>query len=239
MIWLAATAWAQATCTPVQGATALADLPAPAIVVLGERKGTPLDLRRAARLVRSLQRETQPVTVALEAIDTAQQPALDDWIAGRLTADALPDALQIAERYGFSHAPYTRLLDTALTGADLVGVGLPYTAAPADTPLLVPPGYSFQLVPTMGGSPVPAALEETFAAAMAWRAAEIANRALGAWNGTGYLVIVADRALVEGGLGVSWQLQRQTETPVRAIVLADADGPCLPGDRVWRDLLGR
>jgi len=239
MIWFAAAAWAQETCTPVQAATALAELPAPAVLVLGERKGAPLDLRRAARLVRSLQRLNQPVTVALEAVDTAQQPALDDWIAGRIDEDALPAALQISERYGFSHAPYVHLLDTAQTGADLVGVGLPYAAAPADAPLLVPPGYSFQLVPTMGGSPVPAALEETFAGAMAWRAAEIASRALGAWNGSGYLVIVADRALVEGGLGVSWQLQRQTETPVRAIVLADAAGPCLAGDRVWRDLLGR
>lgn len=223
------------------------DLDGPAVLVLGERRGVPFDANRAAKLVRTLLRRGDPVTVALMAVDRSRQSELDDWAAGRLGEPDLPERLGFADPAAVeakaleyaSYPAYADLLETGKRGAHLVAAGLPYGLRPADAEVPVPPYYTFQLSEALGDHGLPVDFEETYTAAMAWRGYAVAQASLAGWDGQGWLVVVADRALVEGGLGVGWQAQRQTEAPVRAALLANAGALCYPGDLVWRDLLGR
>ncbi len=232
------------TCEYVGMYGVIEDLAAPAVVVLGERRGVEMDANRAAKLVRTLLRRGDTVTVALQAVDRRRQAALDDWVAGRLGEPDLPERLGFlsdddADLLYASYPAYADLLETGKDGAKLVAAGLPYGLRPPAVEAPIPPSYYFQLSAAMGDHTVPVALEETFAAAMAWRGFSVAQAALQGWDGQGYLVVVADRPLVEGGLGVQWQARRQTEVEVRAAMLANADSPCFQGDLVWRDLFGR
>lgn len=243
LMLLALAASAQ-TCEYVGMYGVIEDLAAPAVVVLGERRGVTMDANRAAKLVRTLVRRGDSVTVALQAVDRRRQAALDDWVAGRLGEADLPKHLGFvsddeADLLYASYAPYADLLETGKNGAKLVAAGLPYGLRPRDAEAPIPPSYYFQLSDAMGDHTVPVALEETFTAAMAWRGYSVAQAALQGWDGQGYLIVVADRPLVEGGLGVQWQARRQTEVEVRAAVLADAESRCYAGDLVWRDLFGR
>ncbi len=240
MIWLLSPlALAQDACDYVGLSSAIDGLAAPAVIVLGDRKSTPRDLDRADRLVQALERQGEPVTLAFEAIEAEFQPVLEDVERNAIPAAAVAERVDWDDRWGFAFEPYLSLLANGTAGVDLVAAGLPYGIKPADAIVPVPSGYFFALSPTMGDAQVPVAFEETFVQAFAWRAHRIAANALAGWSGEGFLVILADRALVEGGLGVSWQAERLSEAPVRSIVLSNADSPCHPGDRVWRDLLGR
>nr|MBA2321624.1 hypothetical protein [Deltaproteobacteria bacterium] len=68
MIWLLShLALAQDSCDYVGLSSAIGDLAAPAVIVLGDRKSTPRDLDRADRLVQALERQGEPVTLAFEA----------------------------------------------------------------------------------------------------------------------------------------------------------------------------
>lgn len=239
MLLLAALAHAQESCDYVGLYSAIDEVSAPAILVLGERKGTPLDLDRAERLVGALTRSGDPVTLAFEAIDASFQAVLEDVERNAIPAEAIAERVEWDDRWGFSSEAYLPLLARGAMGVDLVAAGLPYGLKPADAVVAVPSGYYFALSDSMGDAPVPVSFEETLTNAFAWRANQIAAAAIAGWSGEGFLVIVADRALVEGGLGVSWHAARLAEVPVRAVVLANADSPCIAGDRVWRNLLGR
>ncbi len=236
---LSTLALAQESCSYVGLYGALDDLAPPAIVVVGERKGTPLDLHRADRIIGLLARREVPVTVAFEAIESEFQPVLEEVERGLVDPTSAGQRVSFADRWGFSFDAYAGLLERGLEGVDLVAAGLPYGLKPANETVPVPPGYYFALSASMGDAPVPVSFEETLTSAFAWRSHQIAATALAGWNGEGYLVIVADRALVEGGQGVSWQAERLADVAVRSVVLANAQSPCAPGDRVWRDLWGR
>jgi hypothetical protein len=236
---LTSLASAQATCDYTSLHEAIEGLKAPGVIVLGERKGTPLDLNRAARLVSALRRNSTPVTVALEAVDASQQPALDDLMKGQVTLDTLDDRLKLHDTWGFSYDAYRPLFEAGANGAHLVAAGLPFELKPEDEIVPLPAGYYFQLSGTMGEATLPVAFEETFTTAMAWRGFSIARSAMNGWDHKGWLVIVADRALVEGGLGVGWQAQRLSDVPVKAVVLANAQSPCVAGDEVWKNLFGQ
>ena len=77
---------------------------------------------------------------------------------------------------------------------------------------------------------MPVALESDFVEAMAWRDHRLAKNALAGWNGEGTLVVLVDRFHVEGGKGVSWQLQRMTDVPVRVLLLSDGGATCQAGE---------
>lgn len=233
MLWsLIALAHAQQTCTKTSIGE-LAALPAPGVWVLGERKGTLLDLSRARRLVRRLLKRG-PVTVALQAVRQDHQPELDAYTSGSVLLGALPSTLDWQESWGFSFEAYAPLLELAEDGVKLVAIGQPYELRPADATLVVPPAYIHVLADAMGDAPVPPALEGTLAQTVAWADHRFARDALSAWDGRGALVIVVDRYHVEGGLGVQWQARTLTDKPVQAAILANADTRCYPGDELLR-----
>lgn len=223
---------AQESCNYVTFAE-LSAQPPPAIFVVGERPSAWPDTWRAARLARRLAAQG-PVTLALTAIPPQQQPVLDDYASGKVAPGDLPGLLNWSRFWPWDYGPYRSLVTGALWGAKVVAVGQPIDLRPADQPVPLPPGYPSVLETAYGEAPVPVEAEPRLVETVAWYDHRVAQAALSAWNGRGYLVIVADRLHVEGGKGIGWQLQRLAQAPVQAVVLKDADGPCFPGDQVWR-----
>lgn len=216
------------------GKADVTSVPAPAVIVLGERHGMQPDLRRAASVVRSYAGRMR-TRVALEAVHHDHQKVLDDFAAGRVSAEALPDALDWGRSWGFAYRPYAPLVTASSVGATVIGAGLDLGHRPDDVTVPLPPRYVDLLREAMGGHPVPIGKEQEFVEAMAWRDHGIAKAALDGWDKRGWVVIVTGRGHVEGGKGVAWQAQRLTDVPVHAFVLARGeDPPCHPGDRLWR-----
>ena len=207
-------------------------VPAPAVIVLGERKGHHPDLLRAERIVTRLAK-TAPVTVAMEAIHRDHQDIITRYEAGNLSPSDLPDLLEWNTYWGFDFWRYERLVTSSVIGAHVIAVGLDPTVRPADAQFPIPPGYIHILGDAMG-HPVPVELESRFLQTVTWRDHAIARAATESWDGNGYLIILADRLHVEGGLGVSWQAARLTEAPVHAFVLANAVSNCYDGDKLFR-----
>lgn len=233
MWWWLAAALAQDACTYV-GMSDITSVSAPAVIVLGERHGFQPDLGRASRVAHALQRRG-PVTVALEAVHARFQPILDDFARGRMEPSDLPELMSWEDSWGFPYAPYQPLVTGSRAGMKVVAAGLDLGPRPDDQPVPLPPRYMEILRPAMGDHTIPPESEGRFVQAMAWRDYRIAEIALSAWSGQGYLVIVTGRGHVEGGKGVAWQAQRMTQVPVQGYVLkAGPDAPCWPGDQLWR-----
>jgi len=90
----------------------------------------------------------------------------------------------------------------------------------------------------MAGHEMPLAMQSRFVRSMAWLDHQIAETALGAWDGQGYLVILVGREHVEGGKGVAWQAGLATREAVHGFVLAwGGEPPCYMGDRMWKESL--
>ncbi len=208
----------------------LAAVPQPAVLVLGERKGTLPDLKRAKAIVAKLAKRG-PVTVALQAVAVEHQPVLDEVNAGKLSVDQLPSTLDWENTWGFPFEAYEPLFALAGPGVKLVAAGQRYEPLPEEVTLPLPPGYMHVLADTMVESPLPVELESSFVAEVAWADHRMAKSALAGWDGKGALVIVVDRFHVQGGLGVGWQAQRMTDAPVTAALLAAAEGICYAGDQ--------
>lgn len=225
-------ALSQTTCERI-GMTDITSVTSPAVIVLGERKGTWPDLIRAEKLVDRLSRRGD-VTLALESVLAEHQGVLDQYETGAVQSRDLPELLRWNQWWGFSWTDYQGLVTSADRNVRVVGVGAPLEARPEDVPLSLPPGYPHLLAQATGEHTMPVALESTFAQNMAWMDQRIARGALDAWDGEGWLVVLVDRLRVEGGLGVQWQAQRMTDANVEAFVLADGDSPCFSGDQVWR-----
>lgn len=217
------------TCTPTTLGT-LGQVPAPAVFVLGERKGTQPDLARASRLVARLRATGSPVTVALQAVNVEKQPVLDRYAQGEIPPEDLSGRLDWYSTWGFPYPPYTKLVTAANGGAEVLGVGVPFARKPPDRPGALPPGYRAVLADAMGGHYMPVELEDEFVQTVAWFDQRVAKASIEGWSGHGYLVVLADRTHVEGGKGISWQLQRMTKAPVFAVLLGDP-GRCYDGDQ--------
>jgi uncharacterized iron-regulated protein len=208
----------------------LTQAPAPAVIVLGERKGTLPDLARARKVVKKLAARGEPVTLALQAVKPEGQPVLDQVSAGTLPVDQAAGKLDWENTWGFPFEVYAPLLE--LEGVKTVGIGQAYTLRPSEEAVPLPPAYITVLADPMGDNPVPPEMESGFAEFVAWADHRMARAAVEAWDGRGYLVILVDRYHVEGGLGVQWQAQRLTEAPVSAALLADAGSRCYRGDQL-------
>ena len=224
-------AWG-ATCSEV-GFSDVVDIPPPAVLVLGERHGHQPDLGRAKRVVKRL-KKSGPVTLALEAVHERYQPVLDRYASGKIDAAMLPSALAWTDNWTFEWGPYRQLVTAQKWGVKVRAVGHEDVGKPINREIPVPAGYADQLRPWTGEPPIPVNLEHSFVESMAWQSYHIVESAKSGWDGNGYLVLLVDRALVEGGLGVSWQAEHMLEPAVSSVVLAWAESPCLPGDQVWR-----
>jgi len=210
------------------------DFDAPAVLVLGERKGTLPDLSRARKIVKKLAARG-PVTVAIQAVRTDHQTVLDQLSAGTIPIEQVPGLLDWENSWGFPFEAYQPLLETAVsTKSKLVGIGQDFTLRPSDQIVQSPPGFFQILADPMGDNPVPAELESKYVEFVSWAAHGLANTALSAWDGKGVLVIVVDRYFVEGGGGVPFQVQQLSQAKVSSAILVDAESRCYPGDFVIR-----
>ncbi len=234
LIALALTAaFAQDGCVPV-GMSDVIEIGSPAVLVLGVRAGTNPDLWRAIRVVDKLKDRGDAVTVAVDIVHRRHQPTLDQLAAGQIPVGSLPRALQWDAKVGFPWAPYEALLVSQDHPVLAVGVD---PSDPPDAergPVQMPLGYFEVLRDGMAGADVPLRRQDTFLTWMAGQDRDIAATALDAWNGEGVLVLVVDRARVEGGYGVQWQADLLTDAPVMAVTTAWAKTPCYDDDLVWR-----
>ena len=207
---------------------------APAVIVLGERHGTQPDLNRASNIVYQLAKR-HDVTVALESVHAEYQSVLDDYADGKMDPSDLPYLMDWERSWGFPWAPYERLVTSAVFGAKTIAIGFELGQLPPGKSVPIPNNYIDILRDAMAGHEMPLEMESNLVQAMAWRDFHMAEIAAEAWDEKGYLVIVAGRGHVEGGKGISWQIQRMVQTPVEAFVLAWAENPpCYAGDKVWR-----
>ncbi len=230
-MWLLHLALAQAGCTPTSIGQLATQAP-PSVLVLGERRGIAQDVRRATKLAKKLSKRG-PVTVALQAVPVELQEALDAHAAGRLTDEQLLAKIDLPTHWGFDVGAYDKLLLSGATlGFDLVAVGVPPEPAAEGVVVPLPPAYMHVLGDTMGEHPVPVEMEGRFSALVAHTDHRVAARAIEAWDGQGYLLIVADRLHVEGAKGISWQASLLTEYPASSVLLDASDTPCYSGDLV-------
>lgn len=210
----------------------------PGVLFLGERHASRRDLARARRIVKRLS-DQGPVTLALEPVWAGSQRALKRLQNNRLRFERLEEALRWSEHFPFSYDAYRPLLSLyERDDVTLVAVGQPIELVPDDVTVAVPAGYASVLADATGEGPVPPALSEQFTETVAWHDRRVAQTALDAWSGEGWLVVLVDRTWVEGGLGMPWQAEQLTDVPVGAALLADAKTRCYAGDRVITSFLG-
>ena len=191
------------------------------------------DVLRAERLVAKLAR-TGPVTVAVQAVHQDKQPVLDQYTAGQIGFQDIPGLSGWNEYW---HAPFSSYEHLFGLGPSLswTAIGVSPAPRPEDQRIPMAPGYLGVLLDAMGEQAMPVELEPEFVEQIAWMDHRMARTAIDAWSGEGVLVILVDRLHVEGGKGLSWQIQQMTEAPVSSVLLANAQSPCYPGDRIWKD----
>ena len=206
---------------------------APAVIVLGERRGTQPDLSRAARVVRALARQDD-VTLAMQAVGKGHQPVLDRWSEDEISLSDLPGLVRLETEWGFAFAPYRNLFLTTRGGVELVAIGQVAELLPEGQTVPMPPSYMHVLSEATDDHPLPVQSEPDFVQTVTWMDHRLAGEAIASWDRQGYLVILADRFHVEGGKGISWQAQRLTPEPVHAFLLADAEASCYAADRIWK-----
>lgn len=217
---------------------ALTSQAAPGVLFLGERHASRRDLARAKRIVKKLAKQG-PVTLALEPIWAGSQRPLDRLQNKRLRFDRLAEAVRWSDHFAWSFDPYVPLLSLyEEPNVRLVAVGHEVELPPADAAVTVPPGYASVLADATGDGPVPPALSEQLAQTVAWHDRRVAQAAIDAWDGQGWLVVLVDRTWIEGGLGMPWQAAQLTPAPVHAALLADAGTRCYAGDQVVTSFLG-
>jgi len=228
-MWTLLLAVAHASCTPTTLGQ-LADQPEPSVLVLGERRGMAQDVKRAHKLAKKLTKRG-PVTLALQAVPVELQEALDAHAGGRLTDEQLLAKVDLPTNWGFDVPAYSKLLLAGQTpGLELVAVGVPPEMAPEGVIVPLPPAYMHVLGDTMGEHPIPVEREGRFSSLVAYTDHRVAARAVDAWDGQGFLLIVADRLHVEGAKGISWQASLLTEHPAVSVLLEASDTPCYSGD---------
>ncbi len=208
---------------------ALANTPAPAIFVLGERRGTQPDLARANRLLNRLSNSGEPVTLALQSVPMGKQAVLDRYAQGVLPSTDLPGLLDWSAANGFPYRPYEPLVTAAIQETEVLAVGVDIEPRPDETPVPLAPGYIAVLQDAMSGHLMPPDLEGRFVQTVSWLDHRIAKAALANWDSRGYLVIVADRLHVEGGKGIGWQASRMSGADIVTVNLG-GPGACYPDD---------
>ena len=228
MLWLLAAASA-APCSSTS-IPEISSLPSPGIIVLGERKGTQPDLRRADRIVHALQRTGQPITIGLQAVSVDKQPVLDAYAAGEVEPGDLTTKLDWDHQWGFPYPPYAPLVTAAVHDHKVLGLGLPTEPKPQEALIPIAPNYIRILSDAMSGHLMPPQLEGAFVQTVSWLDYRTTKAALDQWSGDGYLVLVVDRTQVEGGKGIPYQAARLSDIPVTSVLLA-GEGACYDNDR--------
>ena len=201
------------------------------VTVLGERHGRVEDLDRARELLEAAARQG-PVTLALEAVSADHQGVLDELTAGRIPPRRVRRLTNWSERWGYPFRPYKGLLK--VEGVRFVAAGPKLGPKPANAEVRVPQTYEERFASVAaahhhGGGPE---ATRRFAEAMAWRDLRIAELALAGWDADSALVVIAGRGHVQGGLGITWQLDEGLTDAAHQRVLLAPSRECEAGDLV-------
>ena len=231
IIALAMMGWSSAYaggCDPTWLSEAVVD--APAVIVLGARRGMQPDLFRARRLIKALSEKAE-VTLALDILPVS---AADDYrlhLANGFGDEVLPLALDWDDKVGLPWSGYKGFF----TDPDLrwvpVGVG-PGEHPDSSEPVQIPMGLGNVLRDTSAGN-FPAQRQEVLLRAIAWQDSVISQRAIDGWDGDGYLVVLVDRFRVYGRSGVDWHLPYYTKAPVSSYLLSWSGEDCTEGEKVF------
>jgi len=208
-------------------------IPEPAVIVLGERHGAEPDMARALRVIRRLHVNSQNVTLATDMVHRDQQSAFDSYASGDESVEYLAEDLSWNDRTGFPFAPYGRLFRTTRYGVSLVAVGASPIGPPPERRPPIPQGYANWVASAIPNNTLAFGMDTRIARTLAWTDFQIAEHALLEWNNSGYLVILTERARVEGGMGVQWQAAQLTDIPVHSFILSWSQAYCTAGDKVW------
>lgn len=208
----------------------------PAVVVLGERHGSKVDMKRALQVVRALS-EKGPVTLAMEAVHESNAGTIEAFAAGEFGAGKLPSKLHWKDTWGHDYKPYKKLLLSSRDGVKIVAAGLELGPKPDDREVPIPDGYKAFMADSIRGHAhaMSDEIRERFHISMAWRDFRIGELAAEGWDGQGYLVVLTGKGHVEGGMGTNWQLAEMVDAPISSVVLHHDGARCLDGDRVWED----
>jgi hypothetical protein len=204
----------------------------PAILVLGERRGMQPDLYRARRAASTLAQH-HPTTMVIQGIPHKYQPVLDRYISGRLHPVDVPELLNWEAENGFPWSSYRQLMSVHSQGVEVVAGGVQHTDIPAKTSFPIAPGYIEVLRDVMSEHLMPFEYEQSFVQRVSWVDYQLSKMALSKWNGSGFLLVLADRMHVEGGYGLPYQLEKASGLPVHSIVLVPNPKRCYPGDSQW------
>ncbi len=209
----------------------LARTEAPAVIVVGMPAASVADGARVHGLIRRLL-AAEPVTVAIEQIPASKQPVLDVFATGDAYASDLPELLDWSHAWSHSWRVVEPLATASALGARVVAAGPDGVLPSEDAGVRVPPRYADLFRDDVGESPMPLSQEQQFVLSMAHTDHAIAQAALAGWDEKGFLVIVAGRTRVEGGLGVAWQAEQLTPHDVQSVIVGAPDPAyCGPDDR--------
>ena len=121
----------------------IAAVPAPAIIVLGERRGAQPDPYRARRVLKRLQRDDQnPVMLATDIVHHKFQNALTQFERGDSDLKTLETGLAWQEHSATSFSPYGQLFKLAESGVKLRAVGSDLNGPPEKMTPPVPAVYT-------------------------------------------------------------------------------------------------
>ena len=213
----------------------IAAVPEPAIIVLGERRGAQPDLSRAKRVIQRLQKTAEgPVMLATDIVHHSVQKQFDDYERGAIRYESLEQQLQWPEQTSVSFAPYGQLFKQIENGLTVKAVGIDLVGPPdSNIRPPVPAVYPSIVSAAIADDALPFGLDGRIAEIMAYWDFQVANRAANEWNGQGYLVILTERARVESGGGVPWQLVQAGKRKVYSFILSWSEPFCDEGDNVW------
>jgi hypothetical protein len=224
-------AWSatEGQCVSTSISSAIVD--APAVLVLGARRGMQPDHLRAREVIRRLRRHSD-VTLAVDVVTTQGEIWHKQHVANGFEDDALPLALRWDTEVSFPWSVYRPLLTN--NKIDWVGIGSDNSEMPGpDEMIQVPIGIGDRIRSSSGGHDVPASRQDSLMRTIAWQEQRMAAAALEAWDGKGYLVVLADRFRVQGLGGLAWHFERQTSAPVDAYLLAWGLDRCAANDKVF------
>ncbi len=203
------------------------------VTVLGERHGRREDLGRARFLVEEAAEEHGLVTVALEAVGAEHQGVLDRLSAGEIRPGRVRRLVDWSESWGYPFRPYKQVL--RIPGVRFVAAGPELGPKPEDVEIPVPDAYEKRLAEVARahhhGGDDPDAVRR-FAEAMAWRDHQIAKLSVDGWDPSTPLVVLTGRGHVQGGLGVTWQLDAGLSEADHQRVLLAPSARCEAGDLV-------
>ena len=204
------------------------------IIYIAERHNEPFHHQLQERIIRCLHERGVSVTVGMEMIDVTQQPALDDYLAKRISWSTFARSTGFASGWGQTSPAYKRILEWCRGNeVPVVGLNAPQFVTrkiarnqrltSAEAALIPkfpePPGGFKKFRTAMAGHPGSGSVRRYYQAQRAWDAT-MAGRIL-SWlrDRPGTLVVLLGQIHADPRTGVPWYVAKNSDVP-QAVVYA-------------------